>query len=325
MNFHPPCVSIGLAVYNGELFIEDAIVSILNQTFQDFELIISDNASSDRTEEICRTYAAKDSRIRYIRNAENLGAALNYNQTFAEARGRYFRWAAHDDLLAPTYLERCVEVLENQPDIVLCHSKTTLIDAKGQKLYFDETEDCFFDQFDHRFRKPDRPRDFSSSPHKRYQEVLIATRWCFEVFGLVRTEAFAKTSKLGAFYGADKVLLAELSLMGKFVILPDPLFLNRRHQQQSGSLKSAQEREQWINPTIKRRSVLRPRLMCLKGYLFAIFKSPLSPIEQLGCLIVLMRWLVKLDNWQRLVREGLRENLGLEITARSTSPQKPQF
>ena len=99
-----PRVSIGLPVYNGENFLEFALDSILGQTFQDFELIISDNASTDATESICRRYAAKDSRIRYYRNPNNQGAAQNYNRVFALARGEYFKWAAHDDVCKPNYL-----------------------------------------------------------------------------------------------------------------------------------------------------------------------------------------------------------------------------
>ena len=99
-----PRVSIGLPVYNGELFLENALDSILSQTYSDFELIISDNASDDKTEEICRSYAARDKRVRYSRNAHNLGAAPNYNRVYHLARGRYFKWASHDDVLAPEFL-----------------------------------------------------------------------------------------------------------------------------------------------------------------------------------------------------------------------------
>ena len=98
---NPPKVSIGLPVYNGDEFLEKAIESILGQSFTDFELIISDNASTDKTALICQTYAARDARIRYYRNATNIGGANNGNRTFLLAQGQYFRWAAHDDLCAP--------------------------------------------------------------------------------------------------------------------------------------------------------------------------------------------------------------------------------
>ena len=85
-------VSIGLPVYNGEKYLEQALISILSQTYTDFELIISDNASTDRTQAICREYAAKDPRIRYYCNEENLGAAPNHNRVFELASGEYFKW-----------------------------------------------------------------------------------------------------------------------------------------------------------------------------------------------------------------------------------------
>ena len=104
-----PKVSIGIAVFNGENFLESALRSILAQTFEDFELIISDNASTDRTADICEQYASQDGRVLYLRQPANLGAQPNYNLLVGQARGRYFKWAAHDDMLAPTFLERCVE------------------------------------------------------------------------------------------------------------------------------------------------------------------------------------------------------------------------
>ena len=121
---HKPLVSIGMPVYNGENFVKGALDSILAQTFQDFELIISDNASTDKTKEICQKYAAKDQRITLLCNEKNVGAAKNYNRTFYASSGKYFMWLAHDDLIATEYLERCVEILEQNPSIVLCHIKS---------------------------------------------------------------------------------------------------------------------------------------------------------------------------------------------------------
>ena len=96
-----PRVSIGLPVYNGDNYLAETLDSILAQTFTDFELIISDNGSTDRTEAICRRYAAQDHRVRYVRNPSNLGAARNYKRAFELARGEYFKWNGHDDPLAP--------------------------------------------------------------------------------------------------------------------------------------------------------------------------------------------------------------------------------
>ena len=131
MEGHHPTVSIGLPVYNGGRFLEETIESILGQTFADLELVISDNASTDATAEICRRFAARDPRVRYSRNQENLGAARNYNITFELARGRYFKWQGHDDPIPPTYLERCVAVLDSDPTVVLAYGRQCPIDEHG--------------------------------------------------------------------------------------------------------------------------------------------------------------------------------------------------
>ena len=96
-----PKISIGMPVYNGENYLAQALRAILSQTFTDFELIISDNASTDATQRICETFAAEDSRVRYFRNSRNIGIEPNFNAAFEPARGKYFMWTAHDDLLEP--------------------------------------------------------------------------------------------------------------------------------------------------------------------------------------------------------------------------------
>src|SRR5579871_3942080 len=116
---HEIRVSIGLPVHNGERYLREAIDSLLAQTYRDFELIISDNGSTDGTEAICRAYAAADPRIRYYREEQNRGCAWNWNRVFALARGEIFKWAAHDDVCAPRLVERCLEALDRCPEAVL--------------------------------------------------------------------------------------------------------------------------------------------------------------------------------------------------------------
>ncbi len=127
-----PKVTIGMPVFDGENFVGSAIASLLAQTFTDFELIISDNGSTDRTQEICNEYALRDTRIHYVRQTKNLGAIANFNSLVSRARGVYFKWAAHDDLCEPTYLERCVEILDRSPEIAWCHSDSDMIDSEGR-------------------------------------------------------------------------------------------------------------------------------------------------------------------------------------------------
>src|SRR4051812_10040179 len=129
---NPPRVTIGVPVYNGEKFIRATVDSLLAQTFTDFELIISDNASTDGTEVISREYAAKDPRIIYVRNPRNLGPAANYNVPLDRARGEFFKWNAADDVCGPDFLKLCVEALDANPDAVIAYPRTKVIDGEGQ-------------------------------------------------------------------------------------------------------------------------------------------------------------------------------------------------
>src|SRR5512141_2931759 len=119
-----PRISIGLPVYNGEKYLELTIKSILAQSFTDFELIIADNASTDRTQEICQIYAARDRRIRYLRNEQNLGAAPNHNRVFQLSSGEYFKWSGYDDLIKPDFLAKCIDILDRNPSVAICMPKT---------------------------------------------------------------------------------------------------------------------------------------------------------------------------------------------------------
>src|SRR5436190_18601788 len=126
-----PLVSIGLPVYNGEALLGAAIESLLSQDYRNLELIISDNCSADCTQDICREYVRQDSRVRYVRQAANNGAAANFNCLVQMARGKYFKWASHDDVCAPRFLSACVGVLESDSSIVLSFTRVTCIDQHG--------------------------------------------------------------------------------------------------------------------------------------------------------------------------------------------------
>ncbi|MGH2603742.1 MAG: glycosyltransferase family 2 protein, partial [Dehalococcoidia bacterium] len=126
-----PRLSVGLPVYNGEQYLSEALDALLGQSYEDFELIISDNASTDGTEDVCRRYLAQDQRIRYVRQPRNIGAAPNHNFVFRQARGELFKWASHDDLYARDLLRRCVEALDEHPHMVLAHAWHAIIDGAG--------------------------------------------------------------------------------------------------------------------------------------------------------------------------------------------------
>lgn len=215
-----PKVSIGIPVRNGQRYLGRALDSLLAQTFTDFEIIICDNDSSDQTETICREYKARDPRVRYFRNGTNLGPAGNHNKCFNISRGQYFRWHAHDDMCAPTYLEKCVEALDSDPTIVIAYPKTRVIDENDQPLN------------DYTFH----PNTDSADAATRFTELVLVNhrkhRAC-EIFGLMRSSTLAMTPLQGAYARGDSVLLVRLALLGRFVELPDRLFLSRAHGTQS--------------------------------------------------------------------------------------------
>jgi len=125
-------VCIGMPVFNGQRYVAQAIESILGQTFRDLELIISDNHSTDNTGEICRSFAARDPRVSYFRLPHNVGAVANYERVYRLAGGQYFKWAAHDDVLRPTFVQRCVELLDKEPSAVLAYPRAEFIDGSSR-------------------------------------------------------------------------------------------------------------------------------------------------------------------------------------------------
>lgn len=284
-----PRVSIGIPVYNGAKYIEDAIESILAQTYEDFELLISDNASTDKTEEICRKYAARYPQIKYVRNAENLGAARNFNRVFGMASGAYFKWAAHDDVIAPSYLAECVEILENDPGVVLCYPHTRIINAEGKEVG----------------RKDRFLRIGATAPSTRLHDLLcVGGHAGYPVFGLVRKEVLEKTNLIESFVASDFVLLAKLSLLGRFQEIPKFLFSARDHVDRSIRAQPMHKRSGWFD-TRKQGKISFPRWRLLAEYYATIGTTDLPRGERVRCLLVLAKWSAK--RWkQLLVKDSLR-------------------
>lgn len=206
-----PSVSIGLPVYNGARFLAQTFDSLLGQTYRDFELIVSDNASTDDTAAICADYAARDTRVRYIRQPVNIGAPRNWSYVVTVARGRYFKWASCNDRCAPDMLERCVAVLEQRPEAVLCYGRTRLVDEETghEEPYRDDIalEDV-------------RPSD-------RFIHLFETLRLNNAQSGLIRLDALRQTGLDRPYPAGDLPLMAELALRGTFVLLPDVLLFRR--------------------------------------------------------------------------------------------------
>jgi glycosyltransferase involved in cell wall biosynthesis len=280
-----PCVSIGMPVFNGEKYVEDTLISILAQTYTDFELIISDNCSTDQTQNICQKYAAMDNRIRYYRNARNLGAPMNYNRTFELSRGEYFKWASHDDVLAPEYLQKCISVLDKDPTVVLCHSKTGRIDEKG----------LLVGNYDHNMRID------SQKMHERFRDLIsIKHNPCWPIFGVMRSDILKRTPLHGNYPGADGNLLAEIALYGRIFEIPEYLFFRRDHPQAYTQsyvhTKNVNYREQmawwgsdsWINLTV---------LKNCREFFRSVRRVPLKWSERMFCYEQIFNWFL-VEGWR---------------------------
>jgi glycosyltransferase involved in cell wall biosynthesis len=270
-----PAVTIGIPVYNGERYLEEAICSALAQTRGDLELVISDNASTDRTSEICRDYAAQDTRVRYFRNPVNLGAAPNYNIVFERARGRFFKWLAHDDLMTPTYVAKTTRVLEARPDAVLCNSVVAYIDGMGGALGLYNTQ----------LGKAD-----VVSPSKRLAFMTLRSHSCVDFFGMFRKSALAGSLLHGSFHGADRALLAQMALRGRLVQIPAPLVKMREHEHRYTRAQArAVDRASWHDTRVHRR-VSFPTWRLYVEYLKMVQTADLDAAELMRCYAVLARW-----------------------------------
>ena len=269
-----PRVSIGLPVYNGEAYLAESIDSLLAQTWTDFELIISDNGSTDATEAICRDRARRDPRVRYYRNDVNIGAMGNFNRVVELARGEFFKWAAHDDTHAPRCVEECLELLENDPTVVLAFPRWQDVDAKGEVIALKSAG------VDAR----------SSDPVERFRQLIRLDYSCELVFGLMRTEMIRNTRLLADYADCDRVLVAEIGLSGRFEEIPEHLFIHRQHDDRSVSqFKSRQRRAAWFNPARAGRPGF-PYTREWAGLVAAVARARLTTAERMKCYRLMLRW-----------------------------------
>jgi glycosyltransferase involved in cell wall biosynthesis len=271
MSTRPPRISIGLPVFNGERYLDQTLQSILAQDYGDFEVIVSDNASTDETVEIVERWAKKDSRIKLFRNSENLGGAANFNKVLELAEGDLFRWAGHDDLMAPGMLRRCIDTFEAEgPDCVLVFPQTIEIDAEGREIslvgtHLDLTQ---------------------TSPVERYYRVARFVGKANVLFGLMRTRALRSTRGLGTFPSADLVLIGELALRGRFRQVDEPLFFRRAHPDASWHATGHYEGfAEWFDPR-QRKKLVFPSWRLLREFTWAPWLSDLPLGERARASVV---------------------------------------
>ena len=295
MNERTPKLSIGLPVYNGEKYLPCTLDDLLGQDYEDFELIISSNASTDGTDEICREYASKDRRVRYSRNESNIGATPNWNRVAQLARGEFFKWAMHDDECDRTLVRRCMETFkEAPPSAALVFSKTNIIDEEGRV----------------KLPSPDNVASDSPKPHVRLAQVVSTVVYADALWGVMRTRMLRRARPAGCIE-ADLVMLAELSLQGQLVQIPEFLYRLRRHERNATEMhKTAHSLMTWYDPkAAKSRIYLSHWDRVGIEYLKAVRHAPLSPADRFRCYGTIL----SVFNWRRLMRwsHPFRQKVGL--------------
>ena len=313
-----PLVSIGIPVFNGEKYLAETLESLLAQSLRDFEIVISDNASTDRTAEICRSYQGKDCRIRYFRSHRNIGAAPNFNRVFELSCAPLFHGGAYDDLYEPSFLERCVEAINQNTTVVLSHARTKLIGDQGESLLFDEERGCYVDSYGELkgtsgdMMKPQRPKiGEDASPERRFRDVLWFMGWALPLSGVIRREAMLETSLYGSYSGADKVFLAELTLKGRFHEIGEELFAKRIHQ---GCTHYKSTRERAEHESSGSSGI--PQVKMLRDYTRMVWAADLSIRQRLHCMVTIAGMARHPEVWRRLLVPGPDNYLGLSLSSR---------
>lgn len=230
-------VVIGLPVYNGQKYLGAAIESHLSQSFGDFDLVISDNGSTDATPDICAGYASKDARIKFLRSPENRGILWNHRRVFeaVDSPNQYFRWAGADDIMEPGLLQAMVEVLNLRPEVEAVVPDTKNIDEHGQVI-----------------GSMARTLDLQSTDvFERAHDVLVANYQHVIAYGLLRASTLRLMRTGPNYIGWDPIFVWELALRGQMVQLAGPVLLRRFHAGSISRVKTAKEMRKWVEPTSK--------------------------------------------------------------------------
>jgi glycosyltransferase involved in cell wall biosynthesis len=271
-----PRLSIGLPVYNGENFLAESIEALLGQAYEDFELIISDNASTDGTADICHSYAKQDTRIRYFRQPRNIGYAPNHNFTIDQARGELFKSASHDDLYGRELLKLCIEALDERPDVVLAHSWSAVINESGTVTHL-----------------VDYPVNTAAPRASERFRSMLFDGWGDDEGGVIRMSVLRKTPLHHSHHFADRTFTTEIGLYGPFYMVPEYLYFRRYHSGQAGARADIRVRCSSMDP--RRKNRLKHPVARLYGeyiwaYVSAIHRAPLTAAEKKECYRILGRW-----------------------------------
>ena len=281
-------VSIGLPVYNGDRYLAEAIESILAQTHDNIELIICDNASTDRTQEICERFRQRDQRVRYVRNQKNIGGNGNFRKTFELSRGRYFKWASHDDNLAPDFVASCLAALEKDSEVVLSLPPIVYIDQDGRQTAEQDVPDVSIEGS----RYLDRIRRF-------FDLQVASDDIVYAIFGVIRADVLRQLDVWEPYVSSEEILMLDLLQYGKLRQIPESRFYFRLHPE-SGFQKyrKPKDRARWFDPSRKVVAVF-PSWFLLRKYFGRILSGPFTMAEKVeGVSLVLYR---AIRLWRRYV------------------------
>lgn len=281
---HAPSVSIGLPVFNGARFLAKVLDAVLGQNYDDFELVISDNASTDATPEILREYAARDPRIRLFRQPFNIGIGNNWSFVARQARGRWLHWISCNDEYSPHLLRDCVDVLRQDEEAVLCYGRTQFIDMAGNRL------DVYAGDFE----------ALSPDPLQRYRTVRERLHLSTPIqAGVIRLDAVRRCGFMGNYRDSDRVLIFGLALAGKFVLLPQILLYRRWDKSVASPLRTALEIQRLYRPKARRAPIFvnLPRQL---GQLAIALRAPTGWRAKARTFAAAVRH----TDWRRKLRHG---------------------
>ena len=292
-----PELTVGVPVYNGARYLEQALTALRDQDLADIEVVVSDNASTDATGEIARSFAAADHRFRYVRSPVNQGVPRNFNRTLALARAPLFMWHAADDVVTPRHLVACRDALAAVPDADVAFPRVTLIGPDGEVVGHMDDEDITLRGL---------------SPARRV-DLLLRRSGCQAIAwgGVHRTAALRALGGHPDFFGGDMVLGLRSALRTEWVEVPERLFLCRRHDAQNSKAVGADPvvQARSFDPGF-RRPVAFPQWYLTLRLLTEVAAAPASLAQRAAAVgVVMRRW--TLPEWRMLAYDVKRNAIRL--------------
>lgn len=306
-----PLVTIGMGVYNAEQFLTDSLQSILDQDYPNFELIISDNGSTDLSENICRNFTDRDPRISYRRNETNINPLKNGEMLLKLSSGVYHTWAADHDIYHPRYLTCLVDLLEREGEsVVMAYPDTRYIDIDGNKIK-DIREDV-------------DTRGLSAP--ERFKKAMWGLTYCTPMYGLFRASALKKVWKMRNITGPDRVFLNEFSLCGEYAHHEEELFYMRQNRPAENYVETKKRQSDLF--VSNGYETMVPSIMRDHALMEVVAESALDPMEKEELAEDILRYhhaepykhsKTEMENLMRHGRHHLMSNAESDEDKRSTA------